>query len=80
MEVISGLDEAFNSVFSSLAEKMVSKNVTLDDVKALLLRHKSRLEGRNIIHGSSLPYVNISLKIDDMNPISQQMHQMGVDG
>lgn len=41
---------------------MLSVHVTIDDVKALILSHNSRLGSRRVLNISLLPLVNMSVK------------------
>lgn len=49
MTVLSGLDEHYDSVFSTLIERMLSEQITIDDANALLLTHESRLQRRKVV-------------------------------
>lgn len=44
MNVLRGLDKHYDIVFSTLTERMMNEQVTIDDAKALLLSHKGKLE------------------------------------
>lgn len=42
--MLGGLYESFDNIFSIITKKMIYESVTIDDAKALLLSHKSRIE------------------------------------
>lgn len=44
MSVLGGLDESYDNVFSTLAKKMLTKIMTIEDAKALFLIHECKLE------------------------------------
>lgn len=62
MFVLSGLDENFDNVFSTIIQKMLTEKVTIDYAKALVIIHESSLERRREISLSPLPSVKLSVK------------------
>lgn len=62
MSVLSGLDESFDKVFSTITEKMLNEKIIVNDAKALPLNYESRLELRRLVSISPLPNVNLSIK------------------
>lgn len=62
MYILSGLDEKFDNVFSTITKKMLTEKVIIDDAKVLLLSHESRLERRKLVSMTNLPSVNLSVK------------------
>lgn len=64
MNVLGGLDESYDNVFSTLTKRMISEVVAVDVAKAFLMSHESRLEKRKHVLTSLLPSVNFFVKID----------------
>lgn len=64
MYVLVSLDESFDSIFVTLTKKMLTKRITLDDAKVLMLSHESRLTRRKTTLISPFPSVNFAAKID----------------
>lgn len=60
--VLGELDEAYDSVSSIINERMIFEKITVDDVKALLLTHKSRLDRRRTLVVLPFSSVNVSIK------------------
>lgn len=58
--VLSGLDELYDNVFSTLTERLLNENVIVDDAKSLLISHECRLEKRGIFAISLLPTINLT--------------------
>lgn len=59
MYVLGSIDETFiYNMFSTLIEKMLTEKTIIDDTKALMLCHKSRLESKRARMISLLPSVN----------------------
>lgn len=71
MYILSGLDEKFDNVFSTIIENILSEKITIDDVKSLLLSHDSRLQRINISL-LNLPSVNLSIR----NLIASNTHNI----
>lgn len=68
MNILGGLDEFHDNVFSTLIERMLSESITIDDEEELLLSHECRLKRRNIIVTSPLPLINLKNQPLLMNP------------
>lgn len=63
MTILNILDENFDNAYLTIIEKMLSKHVIIDDVKALLHNNESILERRKVLINSMLlPSANISVK------------------
>lgn len=62
MNVFGGLDESHDNVFFNSNWKMLIEPVTIDDAKALLLSHECRMEIKNVISLSHLPFVSLTIK------------------